>query len=196
MATKRRENLREGLKELAFKKKTFDEKRERILKKRMEERQALLDRKEREDVRLTLPSVLSTVKNPEPFSDPNRHDRLESKAQQLQAREAAKAEARADHLHTLYLHASSFILTEAQLDKEIQAEFTESMIGKTFPLTVSEMLAQRAKGPPLSIFGVSPLLTSKETELILEAAATLTGGKLSKESFQNQEEEHPHSFQV
>ncbi|KAF8453144.1 hypothetical protein BGX38DRAFT_1068430, partial [Terfezia claveryi] len=125
MAARRRQNFREGIIELAEKKKAFDDKRARILEKRAAERQELLNRKEREDVRLTLPSVLSTIKNAEGFQDPDRKGRLKGSRTKLKKHVAAKLEARREQLHNLYLNASSFLLTDKQLDMAIDAEFDE-----------------------------------------------------------------------
>ena len=180
MAKKRRQNLREGIIELAEKKRQFEDKRARVLSRRVAERQALLDRKEREDVRLTLPSVLSTLKTPENFSDPNRKERLAQKREQLQVRLAEKVEMRRDQLHNLYLNASTFLLTEKQLDQAIEEEFTDTVHPKAFPLTVSEMLVQRARAPSGANLG-GP--TPQERDVILEAGAVLTGGKLAKDRF-------------
>ncbi|RPB21621.1 hypothetical protein L211DRAFT_752523, partial [Terfezia boudieri ATCC MYA-4762] len=125
MAARRRQNFREGIIELAEKKKAFDDKRARVLEKRAAERQELLNRKEREDVRLTLPSVLSTIKNAEGFQDPDRRGRLKGSRTKLKKHIAAKLEARREQLHNLYLNASSFLLTDKQLDMAIDAEFDE-----------------------------------------------------------------------
>ena len=192
MARKRRQNLREGIIELAEKKRQFEDKRARILSRRVAERQALLDRKEREDVRLTLPSVLSTLKKPEPFRDPRRKERLAQKCEQLQVRSAEKVEMRRDQLHNLYLNASTFLLTEKQLDQAIEEEFTDTVHPKAFPLTVSEMLVQRARTPTGANFG-GP--TPQERDLILEAGAALTGGKLAKDRFQKRAEGEGYDFE-
>jgi len=191
MAARRRQNLREGIIELAEKKKAFDDKRARVLGKRAAERQELLNRKEREDVRLTLPSVLSTIKNAEGFRDPNRTGRLEKSRAKLNKQIAAKLEARREQLHNLYLNASSFLLTERQLDGAIDAEFDEKLLEKILPLTVSEMLTQRAKGPTMANFGS---MTAKESELIMEAAAALTGGKLPRGNFRTDDSMDDHRF--
>lgn len=191
MAARRRQNFREGIIELAEKKKAFDDKRARVLEKRAAERQELLNRKEREDVRLTLPSVLSTIKNAEGFQDPDRRGRLKGSRTKLKKHIAAKLEARREQLHNLYLNASSFLLTDKQLDMAIDAEFDEILLDKTFPLTVSEMLALRARGPTMANLGG---MSAKESELILEAAAALTGGKLPKTIFRTENSMNDNRF--
>ena len=191
MATRRRQNLREGIIELADKERAFDDKRARVLEKRAAERQELLNRKEREDVRLTLPSVLSTIKNAEGFQDPNRRGRLKGSKTKLNKQIAAKLEARREQLHNLYLNASSFLLTDKQLDMAIDAEFNEQLFEKIFPLTVSEMLALRARGPTMANLGG---MSAKESELIMEAAAALTGGRLPKGNFKTHDSMDDHRF--
>ncbi|KAI5808553.1 hypothetical protein DFH27DRAFT_230051 [Peziza echinospora] len=175
MADKRRQNLRQGLLELSAKKKAFDSHRQEIRERRTQARQDLLDKKEREDVRLTLPSVLSTLRASDRISDPNRAERLHAKAQQHAAAVAEKAGERREHIHDLYLHAETFILTEAQLEAAIEAEFRTESLYRTFPLTVSEMLAERNKGPSVSSLGS---LNHRESELVLQTAGVLTGGRL------------------
>ena len=191
MAARRRQNLREGITELAEKKRVFDDKRARILERRAAERQKLLNRKEREDVRLTLPSVLSTIKNAESFQDPNRTKRLNKSRAKLGKHIAAKLEARREQLHNLYLNASTFLLTDTQLDMAIDAEFDEQLLEKIFPLTVSEMLTLRARGPTMANFSG---MSMEESELIMEAAAALTGGKLPQRNFRVGDSMDDHRF--
>ena len=55
--------------------------------------------------------------------DPQREERVAAKAERVKAKKAMREEARKNALHTLYMHARSFITTEEQLDKEIEAIF-------------------------------------------------------------------------
>ncbi|KAF8471694.1 hypothetical protein BDZ91DRAFT_846346 [Kalaharituber pfeilii] len=194
MAEKRRRNLREGLIELAQKKKDFDDLRKRILERRTAERQALIEKKEREDVRLTLPSVLSTLKKPEPFGDPNREARLKTVAKRLNRREWRKAAAREELIHNLYLNASNFLLTEKQLDMAIDQEFVDQSVVKIFPPNTADMMAKKIRKPTMANFGGS---TAAESELLMEVSGALTGGKLPKGGLKTQSTfKYEHKFNV
>lgn len=52
--------------------------------------------------------------------------RLAEKAARVAEKERAKEEARRNALHTLYMHAREFIVTEQQLDNKIEEIFTET----------------------------------------------------------------------
>lgn len=179
MAETRRKNLREGITELYQEKEDFDKKRAEISALRNKEREELLAKQQREDVRLTLPSVLSTVRNNGPIRDPNREERIQKKITVREEKERLKDEERMEQIHELYTHASSFILTEAQLDEAISTEFTEdehSYTGmKMFPMTVTEMLSRRGGGAAVAAL---TSYNSKDNELMLDVGAALTGGRL------------------
>lgn len=109
---------------------------------------------------------------------------------------AAKMEARREQLHNLYLNASGFLLTEKQLDVAIHDEFPEEELEplqKSFPLTVTEMLAQRAKGPVMANFGG---LSARENEVVMEAAGALTGGKIAKGNHRQEDGKYEHIFKT
>jgi len=147
MAEKRRSNLREGLTELKAQKEAKEKKRALILKERNSARNEALMKAEREDVRLTLPSVLSTLRaEASGLPDPRRQERLEEMRERRERQLAKKQEERQMLLHELYVSASEFILTEAQLDKAIETTFTERdepYSGNQLPPTMQEMLSRR-----------------------------------------------------
>ncbi|KAL7275828.1 hypothetical protein RUND412_001209 [Rhizina undulata] len=178
MAASRRKNLREGIVELARKKEEKEKKRAEIQRERSEAREALLHAKEREDVRLTLPTVLSTLKESMTPVDPDREERLRIKEERRIAKEQKKIEERLEDMHALYVNARSFILTEAQLDAAIEKTFVpKDIIFKNFPPTVSDMLVEKgdfARSKPSTIGG----MFGDRNGAIMEVAAALTGGRM------------------
>lgn len=115
-----------------------------MLQKRSESREALLAAKQREDVRLTLPSVLSTLRVDDGSNMVRiSEERLAEKKATWAAVEAQKSAVRIENFHELYLNAREFILTEKQLDEAIEREFTQKdHLYKTLPQTVEDMLQQ------------------------------------------------------
>ncbi|KAI5853552.1 hypothetical protein BZA05DRAFT_336714 [Tricharina praecox] len=178
MATKRRSNLREGLHEIKERKEHYEEKRATAFKARSVLRDQALEKALRNDVRLTLPSVLSTTRLQEKgLPDPRREERLrEMSARRKQILKERSAE-RQSMVHELYMSAGDFILTEAQLDKAIDEKFKDMdlKIGSpaTRPPTVREMLVQKdriSKGEGLNI--------DDSDNVILEVGGALTGGRM------------------
>ncbi|KAF8251732.1 hypothetical protein K440DRAFT_39688 [Wilcoxina mikolae CBS 423.85] len=175
MAEKRRQNLREGLRELKQRKEDLEKKRKDVLKKRNAERDIALQQAEAEDVRLTLPSVLSTMRlESKGLPDPRREERLKEMAERREQILKEKVEERQQLVHELYMNASNFILTEAELDKAIEEGFKESDMepefGRYLPATVREMLSRNERvgfGSPEDLGAV-----------VLDVGGALTGGKM------------------
>lgn len=156
MAATRKAYLREGLSTL---KERQEEKHEKMMT-RLKERQAIrdeaLNRAEREDVRLTLPSVLSALRLEQgELKDPNREKRFEKSVKTTLRKRELKKQERKDQVLELYTKAKDFILTEAQLDKAIQDAFMEDdnltgninrELRSARGLKVTEMLADRRRG--------------------------------------------------
>jgi len=175
MAEKRRQNLREGLKELKQRKEDLEKKRKDILRQRNEARDIALNQTEAEDVRLTLPSVLSTMRiETKGLPDPRREERLKEMAERREKILKQKAEERQQLVHELYMNASNFILTEAELDRAIEEGFKESDLdpdmGRYIPPTVREMLTRNERGG----------LGSPEDfgAVTLDVGGALTGGRM------------------
>lgn len=156
--------------------------------RRQAERQQLIDDKEREDERLTNPSispVMRLARTGRFLSDPNRVSRLADMARRVQAKEAKMADARQDAIRTLYTHAKDFITTEAQLDSAITAAFENPSWGHKGssvwangpPETVQQMLnrANRTGTGRFGDEGQSVKITTTRVQRIVEE---LTGGKL------------------
>lgn len=127
MAETRRKNLREGLLELHERKKKTDSFMVRRSMAKQFRRERILNQPEREDERLTRPSVVKAMQ-PTKYSvlpDPDREERLARSKALLEAKEAEKKAERQDAIHTLYMNARNFITTEAQLAAEIERVFPE-----------------------------------------------------------------------
>ncbi|KAI9681740.1 MAG: hypothetical protein M1829_000485 [Trizodia sp. TS-e1964] len=125
MAHSRRTNLREGLTELYHRKQKVD----RYLAVRGAQRRAdrglLLKLPQREDDRLTAPSVPAAMKKLQAGAllDPNRAHRIEVGAARVLKQQQKKAAERQAALHSLYMRARDFITTEEQLNAVIEKLF-------------------------------------------------------------------------
>jgi len=191
MAASRRTNLREGLVELYKRKKDHDGAVAVRSKAKQEDRQRRLQAPQREDERLTDPTIkeANRILQSGPIPDPNRAVRIAEKAARVQAKEAAREEQRRNALHTLYMQARSFITTEEQLDAKIEEIFQAPREGETdsiwdvtkAPPTVMDMLSQVNNTQREAIrFHASPAqITGQRMKKIAEE---LTGGKMEEKS--------------
>ena len=155
-AESRRRNLRESLVALSERKQRTDKYLSERSYRRQTERNSLLYAPEREDERLTNPSVLASEKPTKRhfLPDPNREVRLARKRENVAKMNALREENRRNALHTLYVNAGDFITTEAQLDAVIDQTFddrwqfvNDSTAGLNiwhlgFPETVQELLGK------------------------------------------------------
>ncbi|KAL2818802.1 hypothetical protein BDW59DRAFT_126642 [Aspergillus cavernicola] len=127
MADMRRQNLREGLLELHSRKQRTDNMMERRSREKQRRRERVLRQPEREDERLTRPSVVQEMqpKRMPLLPDPEREARLANSQARLESKKLDKELERQDALHSLYMNARTFITTEAQLAAEIENVFPE-----------------------------------------------------------------------
>jgi len=192
MAESRRQNLREGLFELQHRRNNRQHALAVRSQKNQAERDARLNAPQREDERLTSPTVPRAVREVQagPVPDPQRDQRVAEKKERVLAQAKEKEEARRDALHTLYMHARSFIVTEEQLDATIEKLFVLDPFGKSPPYpsvwsaygqpeTVESMLREVNHTQKSSLAfnrGKRPAwLTGKRLKRIAEE---LTGGKM------------------
>ncbi|KAJ9198396.1 hypothetical protein DTO166G4_2181 [Paecilomyces variotii] len=127
MAEARRKNLRQGLLELHRRKQRTDRLMEKRSRDKQVQRERILSQPEREDERLTRPSIVQAmqpVRTPI-LPDPDREARLARSRALLEIKEAEKKAERQDYVHSLYMNARKFITTEAQLAAEIERVFPE-----------------------------------------------------------------------
>jgi hypothetical protein len=190
MAAIRKANLREGLLGLHTRKLRQDAVRtsQNIAKRKDRERR--LHAPEREDERLTRPTVTAALQNFHiGLQDPNREARIAEKVERCKEKEELKKEERRNALHTLYMNAREFITTEEQLDEEIEKIFVPSPFGEHHkgkdniwdahgaPPTVQEMLQaiNDAQKNALEYHRGPAHITGQRMKKIAEE---LTGGKM------------------
>jgi hypothetical protein len=189
MAASRRANLREGLVELYKRKKAQDGLIAARSKAKREQREARVHAPQREDERLTNPTITEAnrILQSGPVPDPNRAARVAEKAARVQAKEAAREEQRRNALHTLYMQARSFITTEEQLYAEIEKIFVELpheghssdniWDAKDAPPTVQDMLSTINNTQKSAVaFHAGPAAITGER--MKKIAEELTGGKM------------------
>jgi hypothetical protein len=189
MAASRRTNLREGLVEL-YKRKRVQEGSIAVRSKaRREEREKRVHAPQREDERLTNPTITEAnrILQSGPVPDPNRAARVAEKAARVQAKAVAREEQRRNALHTLYTQARSFITTEEQLDAEVEKIFVELpheghqsdniWDAKPSPPTVQDMLSTINNTQKLAVaYHAGPAAVTGER--MKKIAEELTGGKM------------------
>ena len=183
MAVSRKENLREGLKALQQRRIETNEYLARRGAEKHIERQALLEMKEREDERLTGPtihSVMKAVPGSSNLPDPDRAERVADMVARVQAKEARRVDQRQDALHTLYMNAKNFIITEPQLDQHIEKVFG------TTEQPIFTSIWVKEKGPPPTTTsrlnrGKKGVDSERNAEIMVtrigKIAEALTGGK-------------------
>ncbi|GAB7355387.1 hypothetical protein MBLNU459_g5908t1 [Dothideomycetes sp. NU459] len=201
MAESRRKNLREGLIALKERRIRTDTQLARRGRQRQEEREALLHRPEREDERLTNPSVdanLRALLVKGALQNPDKETRLAEMRARTQRRQQERREERTDALHSLYIEARDFITTEAQLNSAIDKEFGTpenplpidkfngdlSMWSLGRPVNVQGMLnqAQRQGGVGAVASKANTQPTSLTKERVQRMAEALTGGRMDNAS--------------
>lgn len=191
MSEMRRTNLRQGIVELHNRKLRQDTVTENQTRARRRDRDRRLHAPQREDDRLTSPTITTALKKLRLgyVPDPDREARIAAKAERMKAKEALKEEQRKDALHTLYMNAREFITTEDQLKAEIEKIFVpypfgEENAGKTniwdaegAPPTVQNMLSEVSKTQKTAVdFHRGPAaITGKRMKALAEE---LTGGKM------------------
>ncbi|KAH8600983.1 hypothetical protein B0O99DRAFT_610028 [Bisporella sp. PMI_857] len=191
MAASRRENLREGIVALHQRKLNQEAAIATRSQRKQKERNERAYAPQREDERLTNPTILEAVRQLQqgPVADPQREIRIVEKKERVKAKELALADVRRDALHTLYMNARSFIVSEEQLNTEVDKIFVPTVgtggdkgnVWDAFGQqeTVQDMLSvvnNTQKGAVENASANRPaILTGKRLKRIAEE---LTGGKL------------------
>jgi hypothetical protein len=186
MAASRRTNLREGLVELYKRKKDQEGAMAVRSKAKQEDRQRRIEAPQREDERLTDPTVMEAnrILQSGPIPDPNRAARVAEKAARVKAKEAAREEQRRNALHTLYMQARSFITTEEQLDAKLEEIFkapsegeSDNIWDKAAPPTIQDMLSDINNTQKKAVqYHKGPAQVTGER--MKKIAEELTGGKM------------------
>lgn len=193
MSESRRQNLREGLKALRARTNSTNRRRTEYTAQRQADREELLHRPEREDERLTAPSHgldLAKLMHGAP-PDPNREQRLQTKAANVAARDAIKSARRRDQLHNLYMQARSFIVTPEQLDKAVDEAFGSNDSPVSFqsgasmwnygkPDSLQDMLNRANQVGGRGALESASRGSSVQSERMRRLAEELTGGKMDE----------------
>ena len=99
------------------------------------ERRMKLNAPQREDERLTSPTITAAMRKLQVghVPDPDRQTRVAESAARVQAKEVSKIQERQSALHTLYMQARNFITTSEQLDTELERIFVKFPYGDAHP---------------------------------------------------------------
>ncbi|KKY15209.1 hypothetical protein UCDDS831_g07750 [Diplodia seriata] len=198
LAALRRKNLREGVTSLHRRKQKSDSYLAKRGAQRQNQQLSLINEPPRDDEVFTNPSVSKVVRD---FLSGGYNtaavspERVAEKKAAVARREAEKSEHRREALHTLYLHAREYIVTEEQLSKAIEDTFgTEdnlpgfaagnsregrSIWARGSLLNTTQMLAtdQGRSDKAVSRKGTTEEVTQNRIHQIAEE---LTGGKIAR----------------
>ena len=188
-AATRRTNLREGLVELKYRKEKIDRQvAARSAYKRAEHDRAI-HQPEREDERLTNPSIIQAMTpgylaNP---ADPHREERLARQKARVEHKQMVEREERRNALHSLYMNARTFIVTEDAWKSKVDQVFDDEWFKRNpdrsiwdkeqFPDTVYKLLDEANQGGSKALQHNEGYahITRKRVQRIAEE---LTGGKM------------------
>lgn len=190
-ADSRRQNLRESLIELQYRKQRNDRSMAGRSARKQSHNKKMIAAPDPPDVFLTNPTVLSfelPSRRSSSLPDPNRKTRLEGKRVHVLAHRRDKQEERRDQLHNLYANAGSFITTGEQLDQVVDAVFGDNgqfdndmKAGRNIwnlgePETVQELLGKGTRtGKAIDSAGGGEVVARERVRHIGEI---LTGGKM------------------
>ncbi|KAG8533195.1 uncharacterized protein KY384_001978 [Bacidia gigantensis] len=126
---RRRQNIRESLIELRFRKDATERRMLASSSRTQAYNLAARDAPERDDERLTMPTIIPSEvpKKQVLLPDPQREERLATKAGNVVYQKEAQEEERKDMLHKLYVSSGKFVTTVEQLDKLITDVFDDEM---------------------------------------------------------------------
>lgn len=188
----RRRNLRESLVELHERKQRDDHAAAARSAAKHAQSLRLAYAPEREDERLTNPTIHSAI-HPAArgaLPDPNREARIAQKRANVADMQAQREEDRRTMLHTLYMNARDFIIDPQVLDKEIDRVFDDpdSFTNDTvrgmnvwalgLPQTVEQMLNAASRKPGGKAIDRDTDFGLLEKKRIDRIAEEFTGGKI------------------
>ncbi|KAL8919829.1 MAG: hypothetical protein Q9208_006562 [Pyrenodesmia sp. 3 TL-2023] len=194
LAEDRRRNLRESLRELKGRKEKSDRWTAARSSAKQKEREGLLSAPTPADEKFTSPSVLqSSLPQRSALPDPDREARIEQKKANYARHAAMKQAERRNALHTLYMNARDFIVTEERLSEAVERAFdprskqfeNDSREGVNiwnlgYPETVREMLekASKEEGTRLGALEGMAGYGKITGERMRRLGEELTGGKM------------------
>ncbi|KAL8851129.1 MAG: hypothetical protein Q9221_003932 [Calogaya cf. arnoldii] len=192
IAENRRRNLRESLVELRERKEKTDARLGARSAAKQRLRARLLNAPTPADEKYTAASVLqSTLPSRSGLQDPDREARIQQERENFAAHDAMKKAERRNALHTLYMNARGFIVTEDQLNDAIEKAFdphseqfsNESVRGLNiwnlgYPETVKELLQKANKGEDGRAVERRSGFSGVTDERMRRIGEELTGGKM------------------
>ncbi|KAL8907760.1 MAG: hypothetical protein Q9207_001243, partial [Kuettlingeria erythrocarpa] len=194
LAEDRRRNLRESLRELKVRKERSDRWVAVRSTAKQEERERLLSSPIPAHEKFTSPSVIqSSLPQRSGLPDPDREARIEQKKANYARHAAMKQAERRNALHTLYMNARDFIVTEEKLSEAVERAFdpaseqfdNESRRGLNvwnlgYPESVREMLEKASKEAGTRVSALEGMAGyGKITgERMRRLGEELTGGKM------------------
>ena len=125
MAESRRANLKEGLDALWARRLDIDGSRKNRVGRKFQVHNQAGAARERDDDRLTRPTVLGSMMDTKVYADPDRFARADKSRTKITALENTKRESRRDALMELYISAENFIVHETELKAKIDEIFAE-----------------------------------------------------------------------
>ncbi|KAI1400220.1 hypothetical protein F4819DRAFT_462019 [Hypoxylon fuscum] len=196
MAASRRDNMREGVRALYARKQLFDKKRLEKQSTLLAENRAAATAPEREDDRLTRASINSGTFQTSVLPDPERFSRATDSLAQTTALQSQKSEVRRDAIQELYMKARTFIVSEAELEAEVERVFAPDYWRKMGasaggyemhniwdadgrPQTVADMLDDLSRTSSTAVKNLESEKT-RTAKRQKEVAEELTGGKLDE----------------
>ncbi|KAG9230743.1 hypothetical protein BJ875DRAFT_144056 [Amylocarpus encephaloides] len=188
LASGRRRNLRESLDALHARKLRSDRIIAKISARKNEDRELRVNAPKRRDEVLTSATITSAMKQlyVGGIPDPRRKARVQRSKLRVKAKAAAREEDRKNALHTLYMHARSFITTDDQLNAKVEEIFVPkpwrfSMANNVWdaegaPPSVQDMLSNKARRATAVEGHAGPVQVAGKR--LKKIAEELTGGKM------------------
>ncbi|KAL8997929.1 MAG: hypothetical protein Q9169_002922 [Polycauliona sp. 2 TL-2023] len=191
-AAHRRRNLQESLLELRERKRKTDARLQARTSAKQRDRERRLNAPTPDDEKYTAASILqSSLPSRTGLPDPDRSARIAAKAANYAAHDAMKKAERRNALHTLYMNAREFVVTEEGLNEAVEKAFdpyskqfdNESRRGLNvwnlgYPETVKELLEKANKGENGRAVERSSGFSGVTDERMRRIGEELTGGKM------------------
>lgn len=169
LADSRRTNLKDGLGALWARRSEIGNARNVRVSRKFQQHKKAGAAPEREDDRLTRPTILQSILDTRVYSDPSRFSRADKSRTKVLARENSKREARRDAIMELYISASNFIVHENELKAEIDKVFAEDYFrqrSQTFYRHGSTENTWGIYGKPPSIANMMETSTGASTKVM------------------------------
>ncbi|RDA89573.1 hypothetical protein CP533_4133 [Ophiocordyceps camponoti-saundersi (nom. inval.)] len=125
LADTRRQNLESGLRALWVRRAESDRLRKARVSEKISQHKRAAAAPEREDERLTRTTILDKLMDTRVYTDIDRFSRAARSREGFLNRDSAKRECRLYALTELYINASNFIITDKELEDEVEYLFRD-----------------------------------------------------------------------